>query len=64
MPIEGAMVIQTILVGLVILMAIHLPMPAINPGAGSIKSSTVYCYTGDTLDKTVVYDGSGVGKEQ
>ena len=36
---------------------------AINPGAGSIKSSTVYCYTGDTLDKTVVYDGSGVGKE-
>lgn len=38
---------------------------AINPGAGgSIKSSTVYCYTGDTLDKTVVYDGSGVGKEQ
>ena len=38
---------------------------AINPGAGgSIKSSTVYCYTGETLDKTVVYDGSGVGKEQ
>ena len=37
---------------------------AINPGAGSIKSSTVYCYTGDTLDKTVVYDGSGVGTEQ
>ena len=37
---------------------------AINPGAGSIKSSTVYCYTGENLDKTVVYDGSGVGKEQ
>ena len=37
---------------------------AINPGAGSIKSCTVYCYTGDTLDKTVVYDGSGVGTEQ
>lgn len=38
---------------------------AINPGAGgSIKSSTVYCYTGDALDKTVVYDGSGVGTEQ
>ena len=37
----------------------------INPGAGgSIKSSTVYCYTGENLDKTVVYDGSGVGKEQ
>ena len=36
----------------------------INPGTGgSIKSSTVYCYTGDTLDKTVVYDGNGVGKE-
>ena len=32
----------------------------INPGAGgSIKSSTVYCYTGETLDKTVVYDASG-----
>ena len=37
---------------------------AINPGAGSIKSSTVYCYTGDTLDKTVVYDENGGGKEQ
>ena len=33
---------------------------AINPGTGgSIKSSTVYCYTGDTLDKTVVYDENG-----
>ena len=32
----------------------------INPGAGgSIKSSTVYCYTGDTLDKTVEYDDQG-----
>ena len=31
----------------------------ITPGAGSIKSSIVYCYTGDTLDKTVVYDDQG-----
>ena len=38
---------------------------AINPGTGgSIKNSTVYCYTGDTLDKTVVYDENGGGKEQ
>ena len=38
---------------------------AINPGTGgSIKSSTVYCYTGDTLDKTVEYDENGGGKEQ
>ena len=37
----------------------------INLGAGSsIKSSTVYCYTGDTLDKTMVYDENGGGKEQ
>lgn len=36
----------------------------INLGGGSCVSSTVYCYTGDTLDKTVVYDGSGVGTEQ
>ena len=36
----------------------------ITPGAGSIKSSTVYCYTGDTLDKTVVYDENGTGTEQ
>ena len=36
---------------------------AINPGAGSIKSSTVYCYTGDTLDKTVEYDDQGTGTE-
>lgn len=33
---------------------------------GYCRNSTVYCYTGsgDTLDKTVVYDGSGVGTEQ
>ena len=37
---------------------------AINPGAGSIKSCTVYCYTGDTLDKTVVYDENGIDTEQ
>ena len=37
----------------------------INPGTGgSIKSSTVYCYTGDTLDKTVVYDENGIDTEQ
>ena len=36
----------------------------INPGAGgSITSSTVYCYTGDTLDKTVEYDDQGTGTE-
>ena len=33
----------------------------ITPGAGSIKSSTVYCYTGETLDKTVEYDDQGTG---
>ena len=37
---------------------------AINPGAGSIKSCTVYCYTGNTLDKTVVYNENGTGTEQ
>ena len=38
---------------------------AINPGTGgSIKSSTVYCYTGDTLDKTVEYDENGIDTEQ
>lgn len=38
---------------------------AINPGTGgSIKSSTVYCYTGDTLDKTVEYDASGNATQQ
>lgn len=31
---------------------------------GSAKNSTVYCYTGETLDKTVVYDESGNPKEQ
>ena len=37
---------------------------AINPGAGSITGSTVYCYTGDTLDKTVEYDENGIDTEQ
>ncbi len=38
---------------------------AINPGAGgSITGSTVYCYTGDTLDKTVMYDAGGNATEQ
>ena len=37
---------------------------AINPGAGSIKSCTVYCYTGNTLDKKVVYNENGTGTEQ
>ena len=38
---------------------------AINPGTGgSIKNSTVYCYTGDTLDKTVEYDASGNATQQ
>ena len=36
----------------------------INLGGGTCTSSTVYCYTGDTLDKTVVYDENGGGKEQ
>ena len=36
----------------------------ITPGAGSIKSSIVYCYTGETLDKTVVYDENGIDTEQ
>ena len=31
----------------------------INLGGGKCTGSTVYCYTGDTLDKTVVYDASG-----
>ncbi len=30
---------------------------------GSITGSTVYCYTGDTLDKTVEYDDQGNDKE-
>ena len=33
-------------------------------GAGGITGSTVYCYTGDTLDKTVVYDASGNATER
>lgn len=37
---------------------------AITLGNGSCKSSTVYCYTGDALDKTVEYDASGNGTEQ
>lgn len=36
----------------------------INLGGGTCTSSTVYCYTGDTLDKTVTYDASGNGTEQ
>lgn len=31
----------------------------INLGRGTCKSSTVHCYTGDTLDKTVTYDANG-----
>ena len=31
---------------------------------GTITNSTVYCYTGDTLDKTVTYDASGNWAEQ
>ena len=31
---------------------------------GSAKNSTVYCYTGETSDKTMVYDESGNPKEQ
>ena len=30
----------------------------------TVTNSTVHCYTGETFDKTVVYDGSGVGTEQ
>lgn len=37
---------------------------AITLGNGSCKSSTVYCYTGETLDKTVEYDANGNGTEQ
>ena len=36
---------------------------AVNLGGGTCINSTVYCYTGDTLDKTVVYDASGNGTE-
>lgn len=37
---------------------------AITLGGGICKSSTVHCYTGETLDKTVTYDASGNGTEQ
>lgn len=37
---------------------------AITFGGGSCYSSTIHCYTGDTLDKTVTYDASGNGTEQ
>lgn len=36
----------------------------INLGGGTCTSSTIYCYTGDTLDKTVTYDANGNGTEQ
>lgn len=36
----------------------------INLNGGTCTGSTVYCYTGDTLDKTVAYDASGNGTEQ
>ena len=36
----------------------------INLNGGTCTNSTVYCYTGDTLDKTVTYDASGTGTEQ
>ena len=37
----------------------------VNLGQGGIcTSSTVYCYTGNTLDKTVVYDASGNATQQ
>ena len=36
----------------------------INLGGGTCTSSTVYCYTGDTLDKTVEYDASGNATQQ
>ena len=37
----------------------------INLGVGGMcTGSTIYCYTGDTLDKTVTYDASGNGTEQ
>lgn len=36
----------------------------INLGGGMCTGSTIYCYTGDTLDKTVTYDASGNGTEQ
>ena len=36
----------------------------INLGGGTCTGSTIYCYTGDTLDKTVTYDANGNGTEQ
>ena len=36
----------------------------INLNGGTCTNSTVYCYTGDTLDKTMTYDASGNGTEQ
>lgn len=36
----------------------------INLNGGTCTGSTVYCYTGDTLDKTVKYDANGNGTEQ
>ena len=36
----------------------------INLGGGTCTSSTVYCYTGNTLDKTVEYDENGIDTEQ
>lgn len=36
----------------------------INLGGGTCTSSTIYCYTGETLDKTVTYDANGNGTEQ
>ena len=39
---------------------------AVNLGGGTCTNSTVYCYTGtgNTVDKTVVYDASGTGTER
>lgn len=37
---------------------------AVNLGGGTCTNSTVYCYTGETLDKTVVYDADGNDTEQ
>lgn len=37
---------------------------AITLGGGACMRSTVHCYTGDTLDKTVTYDSNGYGTEQ
>ena len=34
---------------------------SITLGGGTCTSSTVHCYTGDTLDKTVTYDANGNG---